>query len=108
MIPGSGLFLLGISGFIILYAVLAHLSARMGEGLHLPGYYGLYYIAILVLVVAALYGWYQYTGEKGSDDMLLILLIIGNVFAVAASYKYWWWLKDELWIKKDNGEESNE
>ncbi|TRZ90202.1 MAG: hypothetical protein D4R88_04085 [Methanosarcinales archaeon] len=108
MIPGSGLFLLGISGFIILYVVLAHLSARMGEGLRLPGYYRLYYIAILVLVVAALYGWYQYSGEKGYDDILLILLIIGNVFAVAASYKYWWWLKDELWIKKDNGEESNE
>ncbi len=104
MIPG--LFLLGMSGFIILYAVLAHLSARMGEGLRLPGYYRLYYIAILVLVVAALYSW-LYSGEKGSDDMLLILLIIGNVLAVAASYKYWWWLKDELWVKKDKGDESN-
>ncbi|GFO96897.1 uncharacterized protein ig2599ANME_1090 [groundwater metagenome] len=100
MIPESGLFLLGITGFLVLYAVLAHLSARMGEGLGLPGYYMLYYIAILVLILAALYGWYQYTGEKGSDDMLLILLIIGNGLAVAASYKYWWWLKDELWIKK--------
>ncbi|MFH1322746.1 MAG: hypothetical protein ABIH80_02790 [Methanobacteriota archaeon] len=108
MIPESGLFLMGILGFFVLYVVLAHLSTRMGEGLRLPGYYWLYYIAILVLVVAALYGWYQYSGEKGSDDMLLILLIIGNVFAVAASYKYWWWLKDELWIKKDKREESNE
>lgn len=108
MIPGSGLFLLGISCFIILYAVLAHLSVRMGEGLHLPAYYRLYYIAIFVLVVAGIYGWSQYSGEKGSDDMLLILLIIGNVFAVAASYKYWWWLKDELWNKKGKREGSNE
>ena len=108
MIPGSGLFLLGISGFIILYVVLAHLSERMGEGLRLPGYYWLYYVAILVLVVAALYGWYQYSSEKGYDNILLILLIIGNVFAVAASYKYWWWLKYELWMKKETGEKSNE
>lgn len=107
MIPESGLFLLGISGFIVFYAVLAHLSARMGEGLRLSGYYRLYYIAILVLVVAALYGWYRYADEKGSD-VLLILLIVGNVLTVAASYKYWWWLKDELWIKKDRGERSNE
>jgi len=108
MIPESGLFLLGISGFIVFYAVLAHLSARMGEGLRLSGYYRLYYIAILVLVMAALYGLYRYGDEKGSDDMLLILLIVGNVLAVAASYKYWWWLKDELWTKKDKGERLNE
>ena len=108
MIPGSGLFLLGITGFIILYVVLAHLSVRMGEGLHLPGYYRLYYIAILVLVAAALYGWSQYSGEKGSDDMILILLIFGNALAVAASFKYWWWLKDELWNKKDKREGPNE
>jgi hypothetical protein len=108
MIPETGLFLLGITGFIVFYAVLAHLSARMGEGLGLSGYYRLYYIAILVLVVAALYGWYGYADEKGLDDMLLILLIVGNVLAVTASYRYWWWLKDELWIKKDKGERSNE
>jgi len=108
MIPGSVLFLLGISGFILLYAVLAHLSARMGEGLRLPAYYRLYYIAILVLILAALYGWYQYSGEKGSDELLLIFLIIGNMLAIAASYKYWWWLKGELWIKKDMGDESDE
>ncbi len=107
MIPESGLFLLGISGFIVFYAVLAHLSARMGEGLRLSGYYRLYYIAILVLVVAALYGWYMYADEKGSV-VLLILLIVGNVLTVAASYKYWWWLKDELWIKERQGERSNE
>jgi dolichyl-phosphate-mannose--protein O-mannosyl transferase len=108
MTPESGLFLLGISGFIVFYAVLAHLSARMGEGLRLSGYYRLYYIAILILIMAALYGWYRYADEKGSDDMLLILLIAGNVLAVSASYKYWWWLKDELWIKKRRGERSNE
>ncbi len=106
MIPESGLFLTGISGFIVLYAVLAHLSARMGEGLRLPPYYRLYFIAILFQVLAALYGWYA--GEKGSEDMPLIMQIIGNVLAVAASYKYWWWLKDELWIKGEKGEISNE
>jgi hypothetical protein len=106
MIPAV-LFLMGISGFIVFYAVLAHLSARMGEGLRLSGYYRLYYIAILILVVAALYGW-LYTDEKGWDDMLIIMLIVGNVLAVSASHKYWWWLKDELWIKKDRGERSNE
>jgi hypothetical protein len=36
---------------------------------------------------------------------MMILLITGNLLAVAASYRYWWWLKDELWIKKDKGEE---
>ncbi len=105
MIPEIGFFLLGISGFLILYIVLAHLSARMGEGLRLPGYYRLYYIAILILVLAGLYGSSQYAGENDSEDILLILLIIGNALAVAASYKYWWWLKDELWITKDKGEE---
>ena len=57
MIPGSGLFLIGISGFLIFYAVLAHLSARMGEGLRLPPYYRIYYFAVLFLILAALYGW---------------------------------------------------
>ncbi|VVB90201.1 Uncharacterised protein [uncultured archaeon] len=100
-------FLLGISGFIVFYAVLAHLSARMGEGLRLPGYYRIYYIAILVLALAVFYGWYH-TGEKGSDDVLIILLTIGNLLAIAASHKYWWWLKEELWMKKNKGEGSNE
>lgn len=104
MMPEPGLFLLGISGFLIFYAVLAHLSARMGEGLRLPGYYRIYYIAILFLMSGALYRLYIYNGEV-SEDMMMILLIIGNVLAVAASYRYWWWLKDELWIKKDKGEE---
>jgi len=104
MIPGSALFLIGISGFLIFYAVLAHLSKRMGEGLRLPPYYMIYYIAVLFLVLAALYGWYS----GGSEDRMMVLLIIGNVLAVIASYKYWWWIKDELWIKKDKGEESNE
>lgn len=107
MITGSGLFLVGISGFLIFFAVLAHLSARMGEGLHLPPYYRIYYIALLFLILAALYVWYIYSGE-GFEDMMLVLLIIGNALAVVASYKYWWWLKDELWIKKDIGEISNE
>ena len=107
MIPGSVLYLLGISGFLIFYAVLAHLSARMGEGLRLPGYYRIYYIAIFFLMLAAFYGWYMYNGE-GSEDMMMIFLIIGNALAVVASHKYWWWLKDELWAKKDKGEKSNE
>lgn len=107
MIPESGLFLLGISGFIVFYAVMAHLSARMGEGLRLPKYYRLYYVAVLVLLFAALYGWYLYAEERDSD-VLLILLIAGNVLTVAASCKYWWWLKYELWIRKDCGEKSNE
>jgi TRAP-type mannitol/chloroaromatic compound transport system permease small subunit len=102
MIPGSGLYLLGISGFLIFYAVLAHLSARMGEGLRVPGYYRIYYIAILFLISGALL--YIFNGE-GSEDIMMILLITGNVLAVAASYRYWWWLKDELWIKKGKGEE---
>lgn len=105
MILGSGLFLIGISGFLIFYAVLAHLSARMGEGLRLPPYYRIYYIAVLFLVLAAIYGWYN---GGGSEDMIMVLLIIGNALAIVASYKYWWWLKDELWMKKDKGERSNE
>ncbi len=108
MKPDFGLFITGITGFLVLYAVLAHLSARMGEGLRLPAYYRIYYLAILILLLAVLYGWYQYTGEKFYDDVLQILLITGNVLAVAASYKYWWWLKDELWIKNESREEPNE
>jgi len=103
MIPGSGLFLIGISGFLIFYAVLAHLSARMGEGLRLPPYYRIYYFAVLFLILAGLYGWYD-----GSENMVMVLLIFGNALAVAASHKYWWWLKDELWMKKDKGERSND
>ncbi len=103
MIPGSGLFLLGISGILVLYAVLAHLSARMGEGLRVRGYYRIYYIAILFLISGAVYGFYVNGGVP--EDIVMILLITGNVLAVAASYRYWWWLKDELWIKKDKGEE---
>jgi len=105
MIPGSVLFLIGISGFLIFYAVLAHLSKRMGEGLRLPPYYRIYYIAILSLILTVLYGWYN---GGGSEDKMMVLLIIGNVLAVVASFKYWWWLKDELWMKKDKGERSNE
>lgn len=101
------LFLLGILGFIVSYAVLAHLSARMGEGLRLPGYYRIYYIAILVLALAAYYGVYR-TGEKGSDNVLILLLTIGNLLAIAASHKYWWWLKEELWMKNNKGDGSNE
>lgn len=100
---GSVLFLLGISGILVFYAVLAHLSARMGEGLRVPGYYRIYYIAILFLISGAVYGLYVNGGVP--EDIVIILLITGNVLTVAASYRYWWWLKDELWIKKDKGEE---
>jgi len=95
-----GLFFLGILGLFVFYTVLAHLSVRMGEGLRIPRYYVLYFIAILILIMAIPAGWQIYfDGNATSIDILFILLIIGNSIAIAASYKYWWWLKNELWVK---------
>lgn len=99
------LFIIGLSGFITLYTVLAHLSARMGEGLRLPGYYRFYFISIIIAILTVPTGWsVHYLGEKGNGDTLFVLLIIANVIAVAVSYMYWWWLKDEMWLKKIMGE----
>ena len=97
MIIEFSLFFLGISGLLIFYAVLMHLSARMGEGMGLRRYYLLYYIAILSLILIIPAGWsIHYAGEKGREDTLFVLLIVGNVISLAASFKYWWWLKSEL------------
>lgn len=102
------LFFIGISGLLILYIVLAHLSARMCEGMGLPSYYLLYFIAILALVLALPQGWPIYYEQKDtSSDILFILLIIGNAIAIAASFKYWWWLKDEL-LNKNMGGKTDE
>ncbi|VVB85431.1 Uncharacterised protein [uncultured archaeon] len=100
MILDFGLFFIGIFGLIVFYIILAHLSARMGAGLGVPGYYLLYFIAILVLILAILAGWSIYLkGNYGHVYILFSLLIIGNIIAIAASYKYWWWLKNELRVK---------
>ena len=99
-----GLFYLGILGLLILYVVLTSLSARMGEGMGLPRYYLLYYLAILALVLTVPAGWsIHYAGEKSSENTLFVLLIIANIIAIAASFKYWWWLKGELWVNRDKG-----
>ncbi len=100
MILDFGLFLAGILGFLILFGVLSHLSARMGEGMRITKYYILFYVAILILVIAIPEGLsIYYSAEKSSKDTLFALLSLGNVIAIAASFKYWWWLKDELWVK---------
>jgi len=89
--------------------VLAHLSARMGEGMGIPRYYLLYYLAILFLILTLPAGWsIHYTGEKDMEDILFTLLTIGNAAAIAASLKYWWWLKDEFWESINLGGKSNE
>lgn len=95
------LIYIGILGLLILYAVLSHLSARMGEGMRVPKYYFLFYIAIIFLIVSIPFVYSMiYSGEQGDDDAFFALLTLGNAIAIAASYKYWWWLKDELWRKK--------
>ncbi len=96
MIFEYGLFLIGILGFVFLYVALAHLSARMGEGMGLPKYYLLYYIAIVFLVLTLPSGWSNYAGIGNSKDPLFLLLTAGNAVVLAASFKYWWWLKSEL------------
>ena len=99
MISDEILFYAGILGFLILFVVLSHLSARMGEGMGIKKYYLLFYIAILVLVMTIPSAWSIYfTGEKSPQDNILALLTSGNIIAIAASFKYWWWLKGEIWI----------
>lgn len=95
------LIFIGILGLLILYTVLSHLSARMGEGMRVPKYYYLFYIPIIFLIVSIslLYST-NYSMEQDAQDTFFALLILGNVLAIVASHKYWWWLKDELWGKK--------
>ncbi|HEY9205993.1 MAG TPA: hypothetical protein VIO58_08730 [Candidatus Methanoperedens sp.] len=101
-------FFTGISGLLILYIVLAHLSARMCEGMGLPSYYLLYFIAILALILTLPQGWQIYFEQKDtSSDILFILMIIGNTIAITASFRYWWWLKDEL-LNKNMGGKTDE
>jgi hypothetical protein len=101
------IFSLGILGLVILNTVLARLSARMGEGMGLPGYYWLYYITVLTLAIALAAGWtIYYTENESSQEVLFSLLIMGNVISTAASFRYWWWLRNEL-INKNKGEKSN-
>ncbi|HEY9246404.1 MAG TPA: hypothetical protein VIO11_06110 [Candidatus Methanoperedens sp.] len=105
MIIDYVLFSLGILGLIILYVVLGYLSARMGEGMRLPGYYRLYYAAVLALVLALAAGWpIYYAGKENSGYFPSYLMIAGNAIAIAASYKYWWWLRDEILNKNESGE----
>lgn len=89
------LIYIGILGLLILYAVLSHLSARMGEGMRVPKYYLLFYISIIFLIVSI-----PVVYSTRVEDTFFALLTLGNVIAIVASYKYWWWLKDELWGKK--------
>ena len=98
MILEFSLFFLGILGLLVFYTALAHLSARMGEGMGAPKYYLLYYFAITVSIMTLPAGWqiYYASSNASSEDTLFALLIIGNIIVLAASYKYWWWLKDEL------------
>ncbi|MCE8422555.1 MAG: hypothetical protein J5U17_06720 [Candidatus Methanoperedens sp.] len=100
MILDFVLFFIGILGIFVFYIVLAHLSVRMGEGLGIPKYYVLYFIAILFLILAIPAGWSIYfEGNDGHINILFSLLTIGNIIAISVSYKYWWWLKNELWVK---------
>ncbi len=92
------LFYAGILGILVFYSVLMHLSARMGEGMGLPKYYLLYYLAIFALILTIPV---QYAAEGSSGDALSTLLVIGNIIVMAVSFKYWWWLKGEFSGKED-------
>ena len=101
MISDEILFYAGILGFLILFVVLSHLSARMGEGMGIKKYYLLFYIAILILVITIPAGWSMYYSEEmSSQDNIFTLLTLGNIVAIVASFKYWWWLKGELWVNE--------
>lgn len=102
------LIYIGILGFLILYVVLSHLSARMGEGMRVPKYYYFFYIPIIFLIVSIslTYSMNYFLEESTENTIFFALLTLGNVIAIVASYKYWWWLKDELWGK--NGGKSDE
>lgn len=92
MNPDTVSIVVGIAGMVVLFAVLARLSARMGEGMHIPGYYYLYYLSMLASLAAA-------AGIALYPDAyyyVLLVLSIGNCLTIAASYKYWWWLREEL------------
>ncbi len=95
-------FIAGILGILVFYAVLMHLSARMGEGMGLPKYYLLYYLAIFLLVLAIPGGWsVLYVADGGTADSVFTLLLIGNIIAIVVSFKYWWWLRNEFFGKGD-------
>ncbi|VVB94490.1 Uncharacterised protein [uncultured archaeon] len=102
MIIDFVLFCAGILGILVFYAVLMHLSARMGEGMRLPKYYLLYYLAIFTLILTIPASWsVQYAADGSSGDALFTLLVIGNIIVMAVSFKYWWWLKGEFSGKGD-------
>ncbi|MCZ7356456.1 MAG: hypothetical protein O8C66_03160 [Candidatus Methanoperedens sp.] len=104
MILDLGMFLVGILGILILYSVLIRLSSRMGEGMRLPKYYRLYYIAILAIILTIPLGWsIYYANDRSPENNLLALLTAGNILAMAASFKYWWWLKNEVWTSGKGG-----
>jgi hypothetical protein len=104
MILDLSLFYIGILGILIFYFVLIQLSSRMGEGMRLPKYYRLYYLAILAIILAIPLGWsIYYANDRSPENTLFALLTAGNIVAMAASFKYWWWLKNEVWISGKGG-----
>jgi hypothetical protein len=100
----------GIIGIVIFYIVLAKLSARMGEGLHLPPYYLWYYVSCIIALLAIpvhayLHQKFTILHSLGvsiySQGIYFSLLLAGNLIAILVSFRYWWWLKDEILSKRN-------
>ncbi|MDW7726584.1 MAG: hypothetical protein SCH70_05630 [Candidatus Methanoperedens sp.] len=100
---------IGITGVVISFIIIAKLSERMGEGLMLPKYYRLDYVAAILALSTIpvhiyLHRKYELPHTEnaflGMEAFYIFLLLVSNIIVIIVSIRYWWWLKDEIMEKK--------
>ena len=86
---------------ITILIVLAYLSKRLGEALKTPHFYKLFYVAVVLMVVGALFTLFyaqnvNVTISKLFNIILMALRFICSIVAVFTCMQYWKWLFSEF------------
>ena len=89
---------------ILLFAVLASLSRRLGQALKTPPIYRGFYISIALVSIAGLEAILAASGMRTSSDawtlLPMLLRCVGALIAVITALKYWQWLFGEFFTHK--------
>ncbi len=105
----TAIYMIGPLAVMVMLALMASMSRRLGQALELPPYYRLYYVSLLFFFIPLPAAWVLLVTEAwGLPDPepltgLILKVLVGSVpmsiavtFALVATAKYWSWIWKEL------------
>jgi hypothetical protein len=84
--------------FLFIFHMLSELSRRLGEAMHTPPYYTLYYPAMAFVIMAILTRLISLISESEEFSHVIgyVFFSVAISLAFFVTYKYWGWLVQAL------------